>query len=148
MGGACLVWRTLVLLLTMRGSFLSLPASCLANDFPHFLPPPPPPPPHAHAHALTHAHAHVHQVRPEDFCQSSEFSDAAVATTLLRVPADWFGAGLLIHPCMRLPGREGEFTLSVYADVEVNVQELVPTLYVWIPVGVLLRLGGGVGVSC
>ena len=66
-----------------------------------------------------HAHAHVHQVRPEDFCQSSEFSDAAVATTLLRVPADWFGAGLLIHPCMRLPGREGEFTLSVYADVEV-----------------------------
>lgn len=44
------------------------------------------------------------EVRVEEFCQSSEFSDGMVATTLLKVPADWLTTGLLIHPCMRIPG--------------------------------------------
>jgi hypothetical protein len=45
------------------------------------------------------------QVKADEFCQTSEFCDATVATTLLRLPGDWLAAGLLIHPCLKLPGR-------------------------------------------
>ncbi len=57
------------------------------------------------------------EVRVEEFCQSSEFCDSIVATTLLKVPADWLASGLLIHPCMRLPGERAVVLHPFYSCV-------------------------------
>lgn len=63
-------------------------------------------------------------ITAEEFSLSSYYTDAKVATTLLRVPPDWLKEGLMVHPAMKLPGREGEFTLQLFSETQLMMQEL------------------------
>ena len=64
------------------------------------------------------------EVLPTAVCLSSDFSNAAVATVLLTVPGDWLNDGLLVHPSMKLIGRDGDFTLTAYSSHRVQLREL------------------------
>lgn len=63
-------------------------------------------------------------ITSDEYSLSSYFTSAKVATTLLKVPPDWLQDGLLVHPCMKLVGREGDFTLQLFSETKLMMQEL------------------------
>ena len=64
------------------------------------------------------------EVLPSDVCLSSDFSNPAVATLRCVIPGEWLNDGLLVHPSLKLIGREGDFTLTAYSSHRIMLREL------------------------
>jgi hypothetical protein len=43
------------------------------------------------------------------------------------MPREWLHSGLLLHPSLAIPKREGEYTLTVYSDAELDLEPIADT---------------------